>query len=142
MYDLKITDGDLAVRGDGNITKIYGAERIVQDLSCWILEPFNTDPMYSRFGSTVWDMIGTTVTSDNLGQLKAEITRVVNNYYEYQQRQISQAVGNGTFNYAFPNDEVIGSIDSIDVSAIADSVSVVVKLTMASGNQIAVEQII
>lgn len=142
MYDLKITDGDLAVRGDGNITKIYGAERIVQDLSCWILEPFNTDPMYSRFGSTVWDMIGTTVTNDNLGQLKAEITRVVNNYYEYQQRQISQAVGNGTFNYAFPNDEVIGSIDSIDVSAIADSVSVVVKLTMASGNQIAVEQII
>lgn len=142
MYDLKITDGDLAVRGDGNITKIYGTERIVQDLSCWILEPFNTDPMYSRFGSTVWDMIGTTVTSDNLGQLKAEITRVVNNYYEYQQRQISQAVGNGTFNYAFPNDEVIGSIDSIDVSAIADSVSVVVKLTMASGNQIAVEQII
>ena len=142
MYDLKITNGDLAVRGDGNITKIYGAERIVQDLSCWILEPFNTDPMYSRFGSTVWDMIGTTVTSDNLGQLKAEITRVINNYYEYQQRQISQAVGNGTFNYAFPNDEVIGSIDSIDVSAIADSVSVVVKLTMASGNQIAVEQII
>lgn len=142
MYDLKITDGDLAVRGDGNITKIYGAERIVQDLSCWILEPFNTDTMYSRFGSTVWDMIGTTVTNDNLGQLKAEITRVVNNYYEYQQRQISQAVGNGTFNYAFPNDEVIGSIDSIDVSAIADSVSVVVKLTMASGNQIAVEQII
>lgn len=142
MYDLKITDGDLAVRGDGNITKIYGAERIVQDLSCWILEPFNTDPMYSRFGSTVWDMIGATVTNDRLGQLKAEITRVVNNYYEYQQRQISQAVGNGTFNYAFPNDEVIGSIDSIDVSAIADSVSVVVKLTMASGNQIAVEQII
>lgn len=142
MYDLKITDGDLAVRGDGNITKIYGAERIVQDLSCWILEPFNTDPMYSRFGSTVWDMIGTTVTNDNLGQLRAEITRVVNNYYEYQQRQISQAVGNGTFNYAFPNDEVIGSIDSIDVSAMADSVSVVVKLTMASGNQIAVEQII
>lgn len=140
MYGIKIADGDIAVRGDGNVTKITGVERVVQDISCWILEPINSDPMYARFGSTCWDMIGSIMTQDQLRELKLEVTRVVNNYYEYQQRQISQAVGNGTFGSVFPNDEIIASIDGIDVSAVADTARVVVRLTMAKGNQVIVDQ--
>ena len=51
MYGLKIADGDIAVRGDGDVTQVSGAERLSQEISCWLLEPLGTDPMYPKFGS-------------------------------------------------------------------------------------------
>ena len=55
MYTLKIVNGDFAVKGDGNIVQLTGAQRIRQELACWLLEPLGTDKYYSKFGSAIGD---------------------------------------------------------------------------------------
>ena len=144
MYSLKIVDGDLAMLGDGTIAQISGAERIRQELSCWLLEPLGTDVMYSNFGSTLNDSIGSPITSDNLLEVKTEVTRVVNNYIEYQKKQYEAARNRSTDAVlnAWSEDDMIARVDYIRVDAVADTVAVVVKLTTAAGLGISVEQVL
>ena len=144
MYSLKIVDGDLAMWGDGTIAQISGAERIRQELSCWLLEPLGTDVMYSNFGSTLNDSIGSPITSDNLLEVKTEVTRVVNNYIEYQKKQYEAARNRSTDAVlnAWSEDDMIARVDYIRVDAVADTVAVVVKLTTAAGLGISVEQVL
>ena len=144
MYTFKIVDGDLAVRGDGNITQLTGAQRIRQELACWLLEPLGTDRFYSKFGSTVGDMIGSPAIEDYLNELQVEVERVVNNYVSYQRGQI-QALRSGNAADAinsWSDDDVIASVNSIEVEAIADTVKVTVTLSTAAGQGITVSQVV
>ena len=144
MYSLKIVDGDLAMLGDGTISKVSGADRIRQDLSCWILEPLGTDVMYPNFGSTLGNDIGAPIVADNLLEIKAEVTRVVNNYIEYQKKQYEDAKLRSTeavVNAWTPGD-MIAKVNGIHVDSVADTVTVVVKLTTAAGEGISIEQVL
>lgn len=144
MYSLKIVDGDLAMQGDGSIAQVSGAQRIQQELSCWLLEPLGTDKMYRNFGSKLGGYIGSPSTSDMLLEVKAEATRVVNNYIEYQKQQYEAAKLQSTdavVNAWLPED-MISRVDSIHVESVADTVSIVVKLTTAAGAGISVEQVL
>ena len=144
MYSLKIVDGDLAMLGDGTIAKVSGAERIRQDLSCWLLEPLGADVMYRNFGSTLGERIGSAITADSLLEVKAEVTRVVNNYIEYQKKQYGDAQLRTTESVvnAWSPDDMIARVDYIHVDSVADTVVVVVKLTTAAGMGISIEQVL
>lgn len=144
MYSLKIVDGDLAMLGDGNITQVSGADRIKQDLSCWILEPLGTDVMYRNFGSILGESIGMPITPDSLLEVKTEVTRIVNNYIEYQKKQYeeSRLQSNAAVVNAWSADDMIARVDYIRVDAVADTVVVVVKLTTAAGMGISIEQVL
>lgn len=139
MYDLKIVDGDLAMRGDGDLVQISGPERIAQDLSCWVLEPLGTDFIYPRFGSDLSDHIGSVMSADELLEVRSEVTRLVRNYMAYQQRQVSNADIAGLVN-VWKDDDIVQRLDSIDVSAVADTIEVSVSLTTVGGNRVSVRQ--
>lgn len=143
MYDLKIVDGDISLNGDGSVKTVSGADRIIQELSCWLLEPIGTDRMYSAFGSILNDSIGGTVSSTTKTDVKAEVTRVVNNYVTYQRKQYQEYVNgvNGNIVNVWGAGDLIKSVVSIDVSAVADTVRVVVRLKLSDGSVVDVEQI-
>ena len=144
MYGLKIVNGDLAVQGDGNITELTGHERLEQELSCWILEPLGTDRMYSNFGSTLDGYVGSPIIDEYLIDIRAEVTRVVNNYIAYQRQQIQEARNSSTASFinAWRPDDIISSLDDIQIESMADTVKVVVKLTTMTGDEISVEQVV
>lgn len=144
MYTFKIVDGDLAMRGDGNIVKLTGAQRIEQELACWLLEPLGTDKFYSKFGSTIGEMVGSPALTAYLNELRIEVERVVNNYVSYQRGQI-EALRSGNAEDAlnsWNDDDVIASIGSIELEAIADTVKVTVTLSTAAGAGITVSQVV
>ena len=75
--------------------------------------------------------------------MKAEVTRVVNNYVTYQRKQYQEYVNgvNGNIVNVWGAGDLIKSVVSIDVSAVADTVRVVVRLKLSDGSVVDVEQI-
>lgn len=142
MYGLKVSNGDLAVRGDGNVVKITGAERIKQELSHWLLEPLGTDTLYKRFGSTLDNLVGSPILNEYLTEVRSECSRVVQNYVEYQKRQINEdrLRGEDVFMANWKSDDIINSVNGISVKTVADTVRVTVKLTTAGGTLVTVVQ--
>jgi len=114
LRGLKISNGDLAVRGDGQIELVSGPKRIEQDLNCWTLEPLKTDKLYPRFGSTLSRYIGAISSKENYGEIRSEVTRIVNNYMAYQQRRIEGSSAFDMHNVWTP-DEVINAISIVRV---------------------------
>ena len=122
MYGIKVVNGDFSVKGDGNVTEITGAERIMQELSHWLIEPLGTDTIYKRFGSTLWDSVGNPMLDEYINEVKSEVARVVSNYVAYQKRQINEDMVKGTdrFMRNWDYDDIIDRVVSIDVKALPD----------------------
>ena len=144
MYGLKLVNGDFDMKGDGNITEVNGRSRIAQELACWLLEPIGTDAMYSNFGSTLDSSIGSPIINESLMDIRAEVTRVVNNYVSYQRQQIQEARNSTTEDFinAWKPEDIVSTVDDIGIESMADTVKVVVKLTTMAGNEITVEQVV
>lgn len=142
MYGLKIAGGDIAVRGDGRVSEVEGSERLRQEISHWLLEPLGTDTLYRRFGSTLGEMVGSPMLPDYIAEVRAEVSRVVGNYLEYQKRMISEdkIKGDAVFLSNWKDDDIIDTIDGIDVRSVADTLYVTVKLTTVAGTRVTVVQ--
>ena len=135
MYQFKLANGDIQMEYDGSIDKVTGADRIAQDLACWLLEPMGTDAVYRRFGSTLWSKIGEPIVGDKLAEIRSEVKRVVDNYIAYNQSQFKAASKYSAdyFARSWGNDVMITELVGIDVSTVADTVNVVVKLATTGG---------
>jgi len=142
MYGLKVAEGDLAVRGDGNISEVRGAERLRQELSHWLLEPVGTDTLYPRFGSMLDGMVGSPMLPEYISEVRTEVGRVVTNYVEYQKRMMNadRERGAALFLENWPDDEIVDTVDGIAVENVADRLLVTVKLTTVAGTRVAVSR--
>ena len=127
LHGLKISNGDLAVRGDGQIELVSGPKRIEQDLTCWSLEPLRTDRMYPRFGSTLSTYIGAISSKENHGEIRSEVTRIVNNYMAYQQKRI-EAASLYDMQNVWTTDEIIGAVSIIRLVPESTNVAIEVEL--------------
>ena len=142
MYQLQVANGDMVIKGDGKASTVSGAQRIAQDLSCWLLEPLKTDKLYPAFGSDLGSRIGSIISDETILAVKVEVTRVVNNYIANQQSQINSAKASDATDLinAWNSDDIISTINSITVTTVADAVEVVVQLTTVGGTSITVSQ--
>ena len=142
MYTLKIADGDIALGGDGVPVTVTGAERISQDLSCWLLEPVGSDPMYRKFGSRLWSMIGEPILSGTTASVKSETSRVVGNYVSYQSSQFNSS---GTtqaerLTGIWGRDDLVSSVSEVSATQSFDAIDVRVGLVTASGRAVDLNQ--
>lgn len=117
---------------------------MAQEMTCWLLEPAGSDPMYPAFGSKLWDMVGSPMTRETLAKIKAEVRRVVENYVTYQRRQVSDdrssTASARLFDQKWGAGEVIESIDSIVVTSNLTSANVKISFTTTTGQSGVVEQ--
>ena len=101
-----------------------------------------TDTIYTDFGTDLYDQVGSPMVGESLLAVRAEVRRVVENYAAYQGRQINDAKAKGA-DYLAANwkpGDIITDIVSIDIKAVADTVYVTVKLRVANGEIVTVEQ--
>ena len=140
MKGFKIVNGDIALSGNGDVVMLTGSERIVQELSAWLLEPLGTDKLHARFGSILDTKIGELAVGDSVLSIKSEVVRVVNNYTTYQKRQLDEANANGTLVSKWGAGDIISSVNSVAVTANCDTVTVIITLTLASGETVNIEQ--
>lgn len=142
MYGFKLSGGDIAVRGDGNVSTVTGHERIKQELACWLLEPIGTDPLYPRFGSSLNELIGSPMIEEYTSRVRREVQRVVANYIEYQKNQMNDDMLKGETVYLsnWQDSDIISSVQSIRLNAVADDLHVRVELNTVGGETVVVEQ--
>jgi hypothetical protein len=144
-WSLGLSNGDLSLSG-ARLSAISGAEKLVQDLRCALLEPRGNDDMHPRFGSTidgglddsgndVPSVIGVSDVNYVALRIQAEIQRIAG---EYQQQQLARAendryvYGESTLN----NGELLLSIASIKFFQIQDTLVVEVHIQTGSGSTI------
>lgn len=132
---MKITNGDLAVRGDGGTVPLTGPDRIEQNLFMWLLEPLGTDRMYPGFGSSLEDCIGLNLTSETVMELRGELIRVLGNYVAHQGKLVEEYANSGSQAMwdAWTNDDIVASVMDIIVDAEFDRLDVLVSLLTQSG---------
>lgn len=139
---MKMVNGDISVRGDGNSVEVTGVERLVQEISHWLIEPLGTDQLYAKFGSSLWDQVGDPLIDKCVVDVKAEVYRVVSNYVAYQKRQMQEDLNASPdlFMRKWGNDDIVDEFKGVDVNVVADTLYVTVKLKTASGAEFTVNQ--
>jgi hypothetical protein len=144
-WSLELRNGDLNLSGT-HLGQATGAQKLVQDLRCAILEQRGTDDMHPSFGSMIdggVDDFGNEVTSviglsdwDYVSlQVTNEIRRIAG---EQQQRQLVRAK-NDRHTYGestLTNAELLLSLSGVKLLQVQDTLVVEVTLTTGSGREI------
>ena len=126
MKQLLIQNGDLVI-GSGGYATVRGERRLRQDLAHALREPLGTDRFFPRWGSTLPGMIGGFQTSDTATEVRAEVSRVLQNYVNITAAHIQQdRLGGRTSR--FGASEVIARVLGINVATRVDSVDVRIAL--------------
>ncbi len=137
-YSLKIKDGDI-VPSNGKLKTIEGLEKLIQDLRLWLLEALGTDRFHPKFGSSLDDEIGTIDPKIASVNVKAEILRVLQNYQVAQSNKIQKEkwiYQNSIMKQGYwimSKEEVLSSINGIQISTQGSIMNVQVSLTTYSG---------
>jgi hypothetical protein len=142
-YSLMIANGDLSFNG-ASLDTVDGSDKLVQDLTCCILEPMGTDQMYPSFGSlidggidtngdVISGVIGTPNDSVAAALVNGEVQRICDAYQSQQQARYSadvQTYGKPTITAS----EALLSVDGVVATQTTDVMSINATLSTGVGN--------
>src|SRR5438105_4488925 len=125
MKSFEISDGDLSISKSKRVNLVQGREKLIQDLTLWLLEPLGIGFTTPSFGSTLNTVaprddvgrgqgrfVGRSFTEDRALEVEAEIDRILHLYQQNQIQRIKNAQAQGTL-YTFSRKEILDSIDSL-----------------------------
>lgn len=127
-YSLRINElGDLDM-DTGVLKRVTGIEKLTQDLSLWLREPFGTDRFHPLYGSVLDQYIGSTIDALADHEIKAEVTRVLN---AFQQIQLAAMRKNPS---KYDLDELLDSVENVTIKLSYDTVFIDVRFRTALGS--------
>jgi hypothetical protein len=143
-WSLLITNGDLALSGNGMAT-VTGGAKLVQDMTCAILEPMGNDPMHPSYGSTIDGgimpdgtyapgIIGSPNNAAASAFVQAEINRIAKGYQAQQVARYQADVatyGKSTLTA----DEVLLSVESVTAQGVQNQLLVQANIQTGIGDQ-------
>ena len=142
-WSLRLENGDL-VKGPGNsIDTIMGPRKVVQDLICWIKEPYGSDPLNPELGSfidiaeegsVIYANGQANFFSDDYSEMVvSEISRIITEYQVKQMARLQIELQKYNGLYTFSQDELIENFN-IYYQRDYDTLYVRVDLQMVSGD--------
>lgn len=150
MHKLKVQNGDLVMGPNNQLKTVRGEEKLIQDLTLFLMEPIGTSFLTPRFGSTLNSMssrdpmgrqqssfIGTNMTEVAVAEIAAEVDRVLSVYQQGQVNSVKDAKNNGML-YMFSRGEILNTINSIDSEIIDDMVLIKASITTGLGETIGI----
>ena len=143
-YSLRIEDGDLMIGGNRALEVVTGKANLFQDLTLWILERIGTDPATPLYGSILDggtvngqdypSFIGQVPTQENLNLIKAEVLDLLHKYQQMQVAKMKQELIEFDGKHTLEAEEVLHTIDSVEITTIETLVLVRVKCTTLNRN--------
>ena len=143
-YSLRIESGDLMIGSNRALEVVTGKAKLFQDLKLWILERIGTDPATPLFGSTldggvvdgqeIPSFIGQVPTELNLNLIKSEVLDLLHKYQQMQTAKMKTELIEFDGKHTMSGDEVLHTIDSVDIVAINTLVLVRVRCTTLDRN--------
>lgn len=131
MKTLALSGGDLVV-GAGGLQLLDGSAKIRQDIALALGESYGDDPYHPGWGSVLQQYLGEPITTDTPMLVQAEVNRVLQQYIANQQQKLAAASLNNQ-QHTISTSEIIRTVNSVDVSVLYDSVSVLIDLTTMAG---------
>lgn len=138
MQTLALVNGDLML-AQGGYLLYTGADRIKQDLTLALLEAYGTDRFHPRWGSVIMNYIGNPITPQLESLVRAEVTRVVQNYIAIQQAEVlrdSVVDVKGRFTTS----DVVRNIAGIQTQVQMDRINVVLALQTLARETITIKK--
>lgn len=138
MKTLALVNGDLML-AQGGYLLYSGSDRIKQDLTLALLEEFGSDRFHPRWGSVIMRYIGNPITPQLEALVRAEVTRVVQNYIAIQQAEVlrdSVVDVKGRFTTS----DVVRNIAAIRTSVQMDRVNVLLALETLARQTITIKK--
>lgn len=135
MKTLQVQNGDIQLDSGGRLLFRRGSDKLVQDLTLWLKEPYGTSFTAPSYGSTLVSMIGSSMDSGTTALVQSEVTRILN-LYQSQQILSLQTAQNLSQLSNWNKSEIIGSINSVSVSQYYTSVIVEIVLTTLANTSV------
>jgi len=145
-YSLRIENGDLLIGSNRSLEVVTGKQKLFQDLTMWILERVGTDPATPLYGSTldggvidgqeIPSFIGQIPTQYNLNLIKAEVLDLLHKYQQMQIAKMRQELIEFDGKHTLSGDEVLHTINSVEIGVVDTLVLVRVKCITLNKNSL------
>jgi hypothetical protein len=141
-WSLRILNGDLAKGYDNSIDTVWGSDKVIQDLMCWIRQPIGTDPMNPELGTFIEiGEAGQTfvinnqmvdLPSDFSQMVLSEIRRVISAYQLDQGTRARDEIAQFGRVVTFQDDEIIGNF-TVNYTENYDTLYVTISIDTITG---------
>lgn len=143
MRNFKLFDGDFIKGKSRRLETVIDENKLIQDLNCWLLEPYGIGFMTPNFGSFLdypgsRGFIGRPIGTETEMELYGEIERILSLYQASQKEKIKLARYNNQLN-VFSRKEILNKIKNISVSINPmrpDSYIVKIDIETAAGQEL------
>jgi hypothetical protein len=144
-WSLAISNGDISY-GPKGLNTVTGANKLVQDLSCCILEPLGTDYNDPNFGSIIeggidadgnvyHGLIGSNNDQDVAAMIQAEIQRICQNYQMLQVQRNQNDLSTYGSSTLTAGEALLG-VSNINIQQVETMVHMTATLTTGSGTSL------
>lgn len=138
MKSLALVAGDLHL-GPGGYQTVTGRDRIRQDLALALGEEVGHDRFHTEWGSVLIRYIGQPLSEEVLFQVRAEVTRVAQQYIRAQNATLARTVLNQT-RPTYTTDDVVTGITEATAEMSYDTIKVRITLQTQAGRQITISR--
>ena len=147
MKNWRVTDGDIEVGKSHRVDMVQGRDKLVQDLSLWLLEPLGIGFTTPNFGSLLntteqgttgrrsGHFVGHILDQQRAAEVESEVDRILNLYQQDQIQKIKQAQLEGRL-YLYRRSEILDSIDQVASAIDGDSITVRASITSGANQDI------
>jgi phage baseplate assembly protein W len=135
---LALSNGDL-VMDSGSLKTLDGPAKIRQDIALALGERYGDDPYNPGWGSVLPQYIGQPITDDTPMLVQAEVNRILQQYIASQQARLTTASLNNQ-QHTISTSEIIRTVNSVDVSAQWDTITVLINLTTMAGQTMTISR--
>lgn len=143
---LQLSNGDLILGAGRSLGLVSGKDKLLQDLSLWVLERIGVDPATPSYGNLldggivndteIPGFIGEIVGQNILNEIRNEVLDILQRYqamqYEKIRRETLAYIGLNTLD----EDEVLQNINSVKVTSVGTTVLVQVIITTLAGSNV------
>jgi phage baseplate assembly protein W len=130
-FSLQIQSGDLVLNGS-QMGYVYGANKLLQDLTLWMTERYGCDISHPRYGCYFENYIGGVVNYTTQSMIQSEALRVLNNYQKVQQ------IGFNNAPTLYSLSELVSAVGNVNVQISYDTVWVSCAVVNAEQQVVAV----
>jgi len=135
MKNLKVKKGDLIVNSARKAELVYGEEKLVQDLSHWLLEPLGTGFTTPGFGSILYRFIGTARSQRLMIEAENEVERILSLYQADQVQKVKGAQLNNRL-FIFSKKEILADITKVESASSEDIVRIKAYIRTAASSSL------
>lgn len=113
MKTLAIEHGDFVI-GAGGFVTVDGPSKVKQDLAVAVREPYGSDRFHPRWGTLLHEYIGLAANDEMDMRVRAEVTRVIQNY-QFSQGQVLERDTMQGRRSRYSTGELVDAITAIEV---------------------------